>query len=215
MLLIGAGLLLTSFRNLLAVDAGFDAERVTTATIFPPPSRYKDQRAVVALSNRVLESVRNIPGVEAAGITSNIALSGRTSPATVSAADADPRPGEALVLPSVVERHSRILRSHGHAARSRAVLCRKRPGTHRFAVAIVDERLAARFWPNEDPIGKGLRRGDSERYTVVGVVRDVRFESLAGRDRVRSAPPISRTRKRRRWAGSGGSRSKRRPSLRP
>jgi predicted lysophospholipase L1 biosynthesis ABC-type transport system permease subunit len=47
-------------------------------------------------------------------------------------------------------------------------------------VAIVDERLAARFWPNADPIGRTVRRGDSERYTVVGVVRDVRFESLAG-----------------------------------
>ena len=55
-LLIGAGLLLTSFRNLLAVDAGFDAERVTTATIFPPPSRYKDQapwwRCPIASWNR-------------------------------------------------------------------------------------------------------------------------------------------------------------------
>lgn len=47
-------------------------------------------------------------------------------------------------------------------------------------VAIVDQRLAARFWPNADPVGKALRRGDSERYTVVGVVRDVRFESLDG-----------------------------------
>jgi putative ABC transport system permease protein len=46
-------------------------------------------------------------------------------------------------------------------------------------VAIVDERLAARLWPGKDPIGKGLRRGDSARYTVAGVVQDVRFESLA------------------------------------
>ena len=56
MLLIGAVLLLASFRNLLAIDVGFDRERVVTATIFPPPSRYPDQAAVIALSNRVLES---------------------------------------------------------------------------------------------------------------------------------------------------------------
>ena len=179
-LLIGAGLLLASFRNLLAVDAGFDAERVVTATVFPPPSRYKDQRAVVALSNRVLESVRNIPGVVGAGITSNIALSGRPSPATVSAADADPRPGEALVLPSVVSV------TPGYFETMATPLIRGRffaesDQEHSLRVAIVDERLAARLWPNEDPVGKGLRRGDSERYTVVGVVRDVRFEGLAAR----------------------------------
>jgi len=200
-LLIGAGLLLTSFRNLMAVDAGFDAERVTTATIFPPPSRYQDQRAVVALSDRVLESVRNIPGVEAAGITSNIALSGRTSPATVSAADYVPKPGEALVLPSVVGV------TPGYFEAMATPLVRGRYFTERdrentLPVAIVDERLAARFWPAQDPIGKGLFRGQSERYTVVGVVRDVRFESLAGRTEPAGAayfphtqaPPLGRLR---------------------
>jgi hypothetical protein len=45
-------------------------------------------------------------------------------------------------------------------------------------VAIVDERLAARLWPSEDPIGKSIYRGDSGPYTIVGVVRDVRFEGL-------------------------------------
>ena len=66
-LLIGATLLLTSFRHLLRVDAGFTAARVTTATIFPPPSRYPDAPAVVTLVDRFLEAVRAIPGVEAAG----------------------------------------------------------------------------------------------------------------------------------------------------
>jgi putative ABC transport system permease protein len=179
-LLMGAALMLTSFRNLLAVDAGFDAERVTTATIFPPPSRYKDERAVVALSNRVLESIRTIPGVRAAGITSNIALSGRTSPATVSAADAEPQPGQELVLPSVVSVSPGYFEAMGTPlVRGRYFADSDQEHTQR--VAIVDERLARRLWPKEDPIGKSVRRGDSERYTVVGVVREVRFESLAGK----------------------------------
>jgi predicted permease len=200
-LLIGAGLLLTSFRNLLAVDAGFNAERVITATIFPPPSRYEDQRAVAGLSNRLLESVRNIPGVEAAGITSNIALSGRSTPATVFAADATPQPGAALVLPAVVS----VTPGYFEAMATPLVRGRyfaESDQEHTVRVAIVDERLASRLWPNEDPIGKGVIRGDSERYTVVGVVRDVRFESLAGKaDSIGAAyfphtqaPPLGRLR---------------------
>lgn len=184
--LMGAALMLASFRNLLSVDAGFDARRVITATVFPPPSRYKDQSAVVALSNRVLESIRDIPGVKEAGITSNIALSGRTSPATVSAADDDPQPDEALVLPSVVA----ITPGYFEALGTPLVRGRYFADSdqeHTLRVAIVDERLAARFWPNQDPIGKGVRRGDSERYTVVGVVRDVRFESLAAQAGVGAA----------------------------
>jgi len=200
-LLIGAGLLLISFRNLLAVDAGFNADRVATATIFPPPSRYADQRAVVALSNRVLESVREIPSVEAAGITSNIALSGRPSPATVFAADYEPKPGEPLVLPSVIS----VTPGYFEAMSTPIVRGRYFAESDRentLPVAIVDERLAARFWPGEDPVGKGVYRGRSERYTVVGVVRNVRFESLAGETEPvgaayfphAQAPPLGRLR---------------------
>ena len=178
-LLIGAVLLLASFRNLLAIDVGFDRERVVTATIFPPPSRYPDQAAVVALSNRVLESARSIPGVISAGVTSNIALSGGTSPATVSRAGERATTGGAPVLPSVVSV------SPGYFAAMGTRLVRGRDfadadAQDSLAVAIVDERLAERFWPNADPIGKGIQRGTSRPYTVVGVVRHVRFAGLAG-----------------------------------
>jgi predicted permease len=177
-LLMGAGLLLTSFRNLLAVDAGFDARFVTTATIFPPPSRYKDDQAALALSNRILDAVHGLPGVEAAGITSNIALSGRSSPATVLAADRTPQPGEPLLLPSVVSVSPGSFEALGiPLVRGRYFGASDRERTER--VAVVDERLAARLWPHEDPIGRRIVRGDSEPYTVVGVVGDVRFEGLA------------------------------------
>jgi predicted permease len=176
-LLIGAVLLLASFRNLLAIDVGFDRERVVTATIFPPPSRYPETADVVALTNRVLESARSIPGVIAAGVTSNIALSGGTSPMRVSrvgdTADSEGTP----VLPSVVS----VSAGYFSAMGTRLVRGRDFSDADTqdgLAVAIVDERLAARFWPNEDPIGKGIQRG--RPYTVVGVVRPVRFERLAG-----------------------------------
>jgi predicted permease len=176
-LLVGAGVLFASFRHLMAVDAGFDGDRVTTATIFPPPSRYPDARAVVSLSDRLLDSIRGLPGVDAAGMTSNIALSGRTSPATVSAADRETAPGEALVLPSIVSVTPGYFEAMGtRLVRGRLFTSSDREGSVR--VAIVDERLAFRLWPNQDPLGKLLRRGDSDRYAVVGVVRNVRFDGL-------------------------------------
>jgi putative ABC transport system permease protein len=178
-LLIGAALFLTSFRHLMAMDAGFTPARVTTATIFPPPSRYPDQQSVSSLSNRILDTVRSIPGVEAVGITSNIALSGRTSPATVSAADRRPAPGEAVVLPSVVS----VTPGYFETMTTPLVRGRYFADSDRettLPVAIVDERLAARFWPHEDPIGKSINRGSSDRYTIVGVVRNVQFESPGG-----------------------------------
>jgi len=179
-LLVGAGLLLTSFRNLLAVDGGFDPTGVVTATIFPPPSRYADQRAVVALSNQLLESIRALPGVQAAGITSNVALSGGPSPATVAPDNASTDPNAPPVLPSVVS----VTPGYFEAMSTRLVRGRyfaDADRDDRALVAIVDERLAARFWPGQDPIGKGIFRGQSQRFEIVGVVGDVKFDTLAGR----------------------------------
>ena len=179
-LLIGAGLLLTSFRNLLSTDVGIDSSRVITATLFPPPSRYNGQPAVAALSDRLLESIRAIPGVQAAGVTSNIALSGHASPSAVSAADRPSSATDALVVPSVVAVSAGYFEAMGmRLVRGRYFAA---SDTERaLPVAVVDDRLASRLWPLEDPIGKGLFRGESVRYTVVGVVRDVAFESPAAR----------------------------------
>ncbi len=179
-LLIGAGLLLTSFRNLLSTDVGIDGSGVITGTIFPPPSRYDGQPAVAALSDRLLESVRAIPGVQAAGVTSNIALSGHTSPSTVSAANRPLTAGGVPLVPSVVAVSAGYFEAMGtRLVRGRYFAATDREGAQ--AVAIVDERLASRRWPSEDPIGKRLFRGESVPYTVVGVVRDVAFESPAAR----------------------------------
>lgn len=176
-LLIGAALLVSSFRNLLHVDGGFETEGVVTATIFPPPSRYPDPPAVVAVSNRILDKIREIPGVLAAGLTSNIALSGSSSPSAVTTVPPGTA-GAAALVPSVVAA------SAGYFEAMRTPLLRGRffeegDRAAAAAVAIVDERLASRLWPGADPVGKAIYRGSSGPYTVVGVVREVRLESLA------------------------------------
>lgn len=176
-LLIAATLLFTSFRHLLDVDAGFSAARVTTATIFPPPSRYPDAASVAALSNRLLERIRSIPGAEAAGMTTNIALSGNESPSTVSTVE-NPPDGEPVIIPSVIGITPGYFEAMGTPLlRGRYFADSDRADTQR--VAIVDERLAARLWPGGDPLGARIYRGGIGPFTVVGVVGSVRFEGLA------------------------------------
>jgi putative ABC transport system permease protein len=176
-LLVSATLLFTSLRHLLGIDAGFQPSGVVTATIFPPPSRYPNPPTVVALQDRVLERVRAIPGVDAAGITSNIALSGFESPSTVSRERAEP--SEATVVPSIVA----VTPGYFEAMSTPLVRGRYFSDADRAdtsAVAMVDQSLARRLWPGGDPIGRDIYRGGSGPFTVVGLVRDVRLESLAG-----------------------------------
>jgi predicted permease len=126
----------------------------------------------------VLERVREIPGVEATGITSNIALSGYESPSSVSAAGRAQPDGPA-VIPSVVSVSTGYFEAMGTAVvHGRSFADSDRENT--LKVAIVDERLAQRLWPGEDPIGKAILRGEFGPSIVVGVVRDVRLEGLTG-----------------------------------
>ena len=74
MLLAGAGLMLASFQRILAIQPGFDPDHVLTGAVTPPASRYKDDPQLVAFADRLLAKVRALPGIEAAGITSNIPL---------------------------------------------------------------------------------------------------------------------------------------------
>jgi putative ABC transport system permease protein len=178
MLLVAGTLLLTSFRRLLHVDAGFTATGVVTATVFPPPSRYPDQAAIAALLDRIRERVMIIPGVAAAGLTSNVALSGYESPSTVSAADQANTDGAPLV-PSVVAVTPGYFEAMSTPlVRGRAFDDRDRADS--LHVAMVDEPLARRLWPDADPVGQAIYRGDTGPFTIVGVVRNVRFEGLAG-----------------------------------
>jgi len=199
-LLIGATLLFTSLRYLLdvaATDAGFNATGVVTATIFPPPSRYPASTDVVALQERLLDRVRAIPGVTAAGITSNVALSGFENPSTVSAVG---RSADEAVVPSVVT----VTPGYFEAMATPLIRGRYFDRTDRSdsaKVAIVDQRLAARLWPDADPIGKAIYRGESGPFTIAGVVGDVRLEGLASMQSIGTAyfphtqsPPLRRLR---------------------
>ena len=187
-LLIGAGLLLASFQRLLGVDPGFTADHVLTGRVSPLESRYPDDAALRSYTSRMLERVRALPGVEAAGVSSFLPFSWDDSSSVIIPEGYTPSPGESVVSPN------QLYVTPGYLEALRVKLRRGRyfsdsdtaeaPG-----VVIVDERLAAKFWPNADPIGRRMylpdkvedivKPGPDTRYLhVVGVAATVKLKGL-------------------------------------
>src|SRR5256885_14259677 len=94
-----SGLLLASFRNLLAVNPGFKSEGVFTEAIGMPRVRYPADNDVRSFMNRVFEAVRNVPGVINAGGTTIIPLSGNHNDSVIIAEGYQRKPNESLVSP--------------------------------------------------------------------------------------------------------------------
>ncbi|MBK5297986.1 MAG: ABC transporter permease [Vicinamibacteria bacterium] len=194
-LLAGAGLLLSSFRQLLAVNPGFTSAQVMTGRVNPPTARYADDAALQAFAERALVSLRRLPGVRAAGITSNLPLSGDSSSSVVIAEGHAMAPGESVVSPN------QLSVTPGYFEAMRVPLTRGRRFTDGDAagaprVAIVDEALARKFWPDADPIGRRMYLPqrpedvvtpgpDVVWLQVVGVVGTVKLEGLVEGDGAR------------------------------
>jgi predicted permease len=189
-LLAGAGLLLASFRRLLAVDPGFTSQGVVTASTNAPQSRYRGNAELRILMNRALDSIRRLPGVTAAGATDTIPFSVNYSSSVILAEGYIMKPGESVVSPF------RLSVTPGYFEAMQIPLVRGRYFEERDnesapPVVIVDERLARHFWPNRDPIGqrmyypenpKDMTQTDASThwFRVVGVVRSIRQLDLAG-----------------------------------
>ncbi|PYV18154.1 MAG: hypothetical protein DMG21_05900, partial [Acidobacteria bacterium] len=173
-LLVGAGLLLKSFVRILEVRPGFEAEGVLTMRIALPDQKYGKPEQVRTFYRDLFARIQSLPGVEAAGGVNILPLSGggqsgtvtvdtRALPPDKTTPEADWRPAtpgffKALHIPLIRGRFLNEADTETSAP-----------------VAVVDETLAQTYWPNDDPIGKRLRRGGmmskAPWMTVVGVVR--------------------------------------------
>ncbi len=189
-LLVGAGLLLVSFRQLLRVNPGFSTEGVLTASTTAPESRYPESSDVRTLMIRSLQAIRQIPGVAAAGATTSIPFSSNHSDSVIFAEGYQMKPGESVISPR------QIIITPGYFQAMGIDLVRgryfdDRDNDQSMLTVIVDERLARKFWPGQDPIGKRMYQPESAKNlfqtnentrwkTVVGVVRSVRLDDLVG-----------------------------------
>jgi len=187
-LLIGAGLLLASFRQLLLVDPGFKAEHVLTGRVTALESKYPDAAALRSYTRRALEHIRALPGVEAAGASSFLPFGWDNSNSVILAEGHVMAPGESVVSPH------QLYVTAGYLETLRVRLKRGRFFTDSDTppapgVVIVDERLAKLFWGAADPIGRRMYLPSTPddvakpgpRVTwlrVVGVVASVKLRGL-------------------------------------
>ena len=189
-LLVGAGLLLASFRRLLQVDPGFNPHGVVTASVGLPRSKYPKPEPLRDFMNRALPAIRAIPGVSLAGATETIPLGGSHDDSVILAEGYQMKPGESLVSPLNISVTPGYFEALGiSTVKGRSFDDRDNENSPR--VIIVDERLAQHFWPGRDPLGRRMYfPGDAKDLlkidehtvwmTVVGVARTLRYESLDG-----------------------------------
>jgi predicted permease len=180
-LLVGAGLLIRSFLQVLGIDPGFHSEQVLTMRINLPQDRYSQPEQVSAFYKEVLRRVETLPGVQAAGASAALPLSGLGGSGTVTidtqavpddrkTPEADWRP----VTPGYFKAIGMTL--------LRGRIFSESDSRDAAPVAIIDDTLAQTFFPNEDPIGKRLHLGGMRSTrpwrTIVGVVSHVRYRSV-------------------------------------
>jgi putative ABC transport system permease protein len=184
-------LAMRSFARLRHVDVGFRPERTLTLQVALPETRYAGRAGRVAFLERALERLRAIPGVEAAGASTNLPLDDRSADAVFTVEGRPPiRPSDVpitahrLVTPGYLETLGvRVIAG-------RLVEARDRAGA--LPVVVVTREFVRQAWPDgADPIGRRVRRGtagqsDFPWLTVVGVVGNVKED----RDNFRIDRPV-------------------------
>jgi predicted permease len=175
-LLIAAGLLLTSFARLQRVEPGFQPDGVFTAQLVLPPQRYAGP-ALVAAYERIYERLSALPGIKAAALSDRVPLTGGNTPAPVMVAN---RPVPLSERP-YANRHlvsPRYFETLGIPLKAGRDFDTRDSSTVPH-VAIINETFAKQFFPGEDPLGRTLVTGMGQMPSqVVGIVADVRGTNL-------------------------------------
>jgi putative ABC transport system permease protein len=180
-LLVGAGLLLKSFNRLLSVDPGFDPSNVLTMNVSLPQRGYEEPQKRASFYHETVQRISSLPGVETASAVSILPLSPTTQSGTTTAENSAVGPDDVgveadwrWITPDYFKTMSATL------VRGRYFTEEDKEGSPR--VAIVDESFARRFYPNEDAVGKRIKRGgfksENQWMTIIGVVKYIKNKRL-------------------------------------
>jgi predicted permease len=176
-LVVGAGLLVRTFRSLMRVDAGFRAEHVLTFDVTLPTSRYPKESDRVVLMRELQRRLGELPGIEGVGANRYFPLRARQYSNPVTIEGRATAPGTEPIV-----QYGGVTSGYFEALGIRVLDGRtftdgemwQEPGA-----VIVNERMARELWPGESVLGRRIRLANDPRWlTVVGVVSDVKQRRL-------------------------------------
>ena len=189
-LLVGAGLLLKSYGRVQNIDPGFDRRNVLTAEVNLPDTKYpqresadyREGEAMINFWNEALRRVQQLPGVEAAGFTTMLPLSGSNSDSSFSIEGRVLGKNEAgpdEEIRTATPDYFRVLKT----PLLRGRFFSESDNAHAPGVVIINDALARKYWPNEDALGKRItfsdtRKPDPKWLTIVGIVQSIRHRGL-------------------------------------
>ncbi|HEY2961726.1 MAG TPA: ABC transporter permease [Pyrinomonadaceae bacterium] len=181
LLLVGSGLLVKSLINLQRVNPGLSTENLSSVELDLSASVYREEREVSNFFSELVQRVQSMPGVQAVSFSTQQPLSGAAGndPFAIEGRKLDPAnlttAGWQVIGPSYLQTLG-IPLARGRDLTTQDLDPAAPP------VAVINERMAARFWPNEDLLGKritlGLPRPDNPWITIVGVAKDVPHGAL-------------------------------------
>ncbi len=179
-LLTTAGLLLRSFEKMRDVNLGFRPDNTLAALYVLPQQQYRTQSAIDEFTKTLLNDLRQLPEVNAVGITSFLPAAGNSWSTPFTMEGYVPAKGAGLNMAAMSLVEDDPFEALGiRVLRGRVFIESDNAGSP--LVALVNRKMAERYWPGQDPIGKRLRRGLAETatpwMTVVGEVDDVKLGS--------------------------------------
>ena len=182
-LLVGAGLFIHSFARLIAVPPGFVAGNALTMRIALPATKYSANERQLRFFQDLVDRARTLPGVSDVGLVTSLPFSGWRNDWSISLEGVpgmDGHEGQSLPVANYFGVNRDYFRSMGiPVLYGRGFSGDDASGT---PAVIVNQTLARRFWPGQDPLGKRLKMGAGSSpwpwRTVVGLVGDVRQTNL-------------------------------------
>ncbi|HYW48919.1 MAG TPA: ABC transporter permease [Bryobacteraceae bacterium] len=175
-LLVGAGLLIRSFVRLQKVPPGFTTDHVLSLRLVTNGPKYREGKAVAQFYQEAGDRVVHLPGVVAQGLVSVLPLTGEVSWGGIDVEGFTPAPGQELQVDQRVASTDYFRTMEIPLVKGR--FFSDRDTSDAPPVAIIEERFARRFWPNDNPVGKHVWFDVKKPITIVGVVGAVKQYGL-------------------------------------